>query len=723
MAQQRLGREDDQGFTEVTVQLPPQHVEEVGRSRAVADLHVVLGVELQEALDARRAVLRPLPLVAVRQQAHQPRHAQPLALAGADELVEVDLSAVGEVAELRLPDGEAVGIGDGVAVLEPQHALLREHAVDDLHRRLVGCEMREGDVPLLGGLVDDDGVALGEGAAAHVLAREAHGEALHQQGGEGEVLGRGPVDPLARLDGPAPLGDDAAKARVHVEPLGQLRHLQPELAQPLDRHRGGAAHVAGRGGAKTPPVALQPVRLVGAIAARGLVGGLQFAHAGVPHGLRLARRDHPLLLEPPREDLPHRGVLGDLLVHERLGEARFVALVVAVTPVAPQVDDHVLLELPAVLGGELGHLHHRHRIVAVDVEHRRLDAPRHVGGIGRAAGVGRARGEADLVVDDDVDGAADPIAPQLGHLEALVHHALADEGGIAVDQQRPHPLALRIAAQPLLGAGLAHHHRIDRLEVRGIGREREVHPPPAGHGAVGGGAEVVLDVARAQHLVHHRLALELGEDGGVRFAHHVGQHVEPAAMGHADHHLLGTEIRGGADHRLDRGDGGLAAVDAEALGAGELAVQEGLEGLGPGELQQDLALFLGRGVEDAAGALDGALDPGLLVRILDVHELHTHRAAVGAVEHLHDLAQRRLLEAEDVIEVEFTVPVGLGEAVGARIQLGVVGAAGEPQRIEVGDQVSAHAIGADHHDQPQVIADERPGVRIVDAQAHRAEDA
>ena len=77
-------------------------------------------------------MLRPLPLVAVRQEADERRHAQPFALARRDELVEHDLRAVGEVAELRLPEHERVRLGERVAVLEAEHRLLREHRVDDL---------------------------------------------------------------------------------------------------------------------------------------------------------------------------------------------------------------------------------------------------------------------------------------------------------------------------------------------------------------------------------------------------------------------------------------------------------------------------------------------------------------------------------------------------------------------------------------------------------------
>ena len=106
---QRLRRHQDQRLAELAVQLAAQDVEVVRRRRAVRDLPVVLGAELQEALEAGRGVLRPLALVAVRQQAHEAGHAQPLALAGRDELIEHDLRAVGEVAELGLPQASALG--------------------------------------------------------------------------------------------------------------------------------------------------------------------------------------------------------------------------------------------------------------------------------------------------------------------------------------------------------------------------------------------------------------------------------------------------------------------------------------------------------------------------------------------------------------------------------------------------------------------------------------
>ena len=54
MAQERLRRHQDQRFTEAAMQLAPQDVEVVGGRRAVGDLPIVLGRQLQVAFEARR---------------------------------------------------------------------------------------------------------------------------------------------------------------------------------------------------------------------------------------------------------------------------------------------------------------------------------------------------------------------------------------------------------------------------------------------------------------------------------------------------------------------------------------------------------------------------------------------------------------------------------------------------------------------------------------------
>ena len=158
----------------------------------------------------------------------------------------------------------------------------------------------------------------------------------------------------------------------------------------------------------------------------------------------------------------------DRLVHQRLRERRLVAFVVAVAAIAEHVDDDRLLEFLPELGRDLGGEHHRFRIVAVDVENRRLDHLGDVGRIRRRARIARIGGEADLIVDDEMHRAAGAVAAQAGQAETFRDHALPGERRIAVNQQRHHHGAIfrRGAELILLGAHLAEHHRIDDFEMR-----------------------------------------------------------------------------------------------------------------------------------------------------------------------------------------------------------------------------------------------------------------
>ena len=150
-----------------------------------------------------------------------------------------------------------------------------------------------------------------------------------------------------------------------------------------------------------------------------------------------------------RPQRAHGRARGDLGIQLRLGESRFVALVVAPAPVADQVDQEILSELLPV-----GDRHVRHRqaglgIVAIDVHDRDLEALGQVAGVECRARVLRIGREADLVVDDDVQRAAGGEAGQVGEVQRLGHDALAGEGRVAVQHDRPAPSrGLALAGPP-----------------------------------------------------------------------------------------------------------------------------------------------------------------------------------------------------------------------------------------------------------------------------------
>ncbi len=502
---------------------------------------------------------------------------------------------------------------------------------------------------------------------------------------------------------------------MDLQLLRRARQLAADLAQRIERHGRGAAPrpVAGFGHLDAGPGTVQPVGLVGAVVRARLELALQL---GAP--VRLAFRDlvggdQPFLGELLAVDLQRRRMVADRLVHQRLGEGRLVALVMAEAAVAEHVDDHRLVEFLAELGGDFGGIDDRFRVVAVGMQDRRLDHLGDVGGIRRGAPEARTGGEADLVVDDDVDRTGGAVAPEARQAEALGHHALAGEGGVAVDEQRQHPGALfernDVAAQlvgilVLLGPRLAEHDGIDDLQMRRVGGQRQMHLV-AVELAIRRGAEVVLHVAGALDVVgRRRAALELVEDGAVRLAHDLGEDVEAAAMGHAEHDLAHAEIAAALDDLLERRDHRLAAVEAEALGAGVPDVDEALEAFRLDELVED-RLLAHRGEIDAlVRAFDALLDPRLLFRIGDVHELDAERRTVGAPENRQHLGDGGEFQPEHVIEEDASAEIGLGETVGAGVELALRRQFRHAERIEIGVEMAAHAIGADHHQGAHRIA-------------------
>ena len=194
MAEHALGGEDDERLAPRPHDLAAKQMEVLRGGRGLADLHVVIGAELEVTLHTSGGVLRALTLVAMGKEHDDAGEQPPLGFAGGDELVNDDLRAVGEVAELCLPEDEGFGVIAGEAVLKAEDARFREERVVDLEARLRVREVLEREELALGFDVDHDGVALVEGATLGVLTGEADGRSLLEEGGEGDELSHAVVE-------------------------------------------------------------------------------------------------------------------------------------------------------------------------------------------------------------------------------------------------------------------------------------------------------------------------------------------------------------------------------------------------------------------------------------------------------------------------------------------------------------------------------------------------
>src|SRR6476661_4894043 len=132
--------------------------------------------------------------------------------------------------------------------------------------------MVERRMTLLGVLIEQHRVALREGAAFAVLARQAHRVAILQQGTEGKRLSRGPIDPLARLDRLCAIVEKTLDRLMNLEIRRDHCDLLADLAQRFDRDAGIAAarvfNLTRR--LQASPAAVEPVGLVRLVALRRL---------------------------------------------------------------------------------------------------------------------------------------------------------------------------------------------------------------------------------------------------------------------------------------------------------------------------------------------------------------------------------------------------------------------------------------------------------------------
>src|SRR5262245_66583102 len=119
-------------------------------------------------------MLRSLAFVAVRQETYEAAEALPLGLGRGDELIEDDLRAVGEVAELGFPHDEHARVAHGVAVLEADAGVLGERRVVNAELGLFLAKIVECGVRLAGLLIKEHGMSRRERAALNILTGDAH---------------------------------------------------------------------------------------------------------------------------------------------------------------------------------------------------------------------------------------------------------------------------------------------------------------------------------------------------------------------------------------------------------------------------------------------------------------------------------------------------------------------------------------------------------------------
>ena len=259
-------------------------------------------------------------------------------------------------------------------------------------------------------------------------------------------------------------------------------------------------------------------------------------------------------------------------------------------------------------------------------------------------------------------------------------------------------------------AHAARDDRVDELQVRGVGQQRDVDAPLLDAHLAGlahdhvdrarrARAVVVLDVARAadgQALddVVAGPALELGHDRRVVAPQHVREHVQAAAVRHADDGLGDAGLGGQHDHLVEHQHHHVEALDRELLLAEERAVQVVLERLDAQQAVEDVAPLVGRQRLRVGAGLDGLAQPEALAMAREVLDLVRDRARVRLAQARQRVGERLARDEEvegrgrDALErvVAQAVVGGIERRIADRIA---------SERVEARGHVAVRAVGVD----------------------------
>src|SRR3954464_1507417 len=112
----------------------------------------------------------------------------------------------------------------------------------------------------------------------------------------------------------------------------------------------------------------------------------------------------------------------------------------SVTPITNQIPEHGLMEAIAILDRQPCNTNDCVGIFGVDVEDRCVKTLCQVCGEARTVVLEWLGGEADQVIDDQVDTAADRVCLHVREPERFGHHSLPGKGRVAVDENREDPI-------------------------------------------------------------------------------------------------------------------------------------------------------------------------------------------------------------------------------------------------------------------------------------------
>ena len=147
-----------------------------------------------------------------------------------------------------------------------------------------------------------------------------------------------------------------------------------------------------------------------------------------------------------------------------------------------------------------------------------------------------------------MDSSTRAISFEAGKIDGFSDDTLSDKSAVSMDQNGNYFFALYgVVPKALSGAGFSFHHRVDGLEVTGIGCKGKTDFFSMGGSDLVFVTEVVFHVPVTQNSFRDIVFMKFGKEFTAGFSKSVDENVEAAAMGHTDDDLIHTGGGAGFD--------------------------------------------------------------------------------------------------------------------------------------------------------------------------------
>ncbi len=243
-----------------------------------------------------------------------------------------------------------------------------------------------------------------------------------------------------------------------------------------------------------------------------------------------------------------------------------------------------------------------------------------------------------------MNGTGSAIAFQFGQAKTFSDNTVSCKGSITMQEKR-HNLATNIVSNlRLFRPGFAQNHRVHSFQMGRVCGQGQMDIITIKF-PIRRCSQMVFHIAGAFHIFRICwISLKFRENSAKWLGHYIGQNIQTTPMRHPQNNFLNAQLTAPLDHTLHGWHKSLTTIKAKAFGPGIFYIEKMLKTFGFDQFLQNRYFSFSGKSNIFMTPFDPFLNPALLIRLLDMHELNTDGATICPFDNLQNFPDRCCLQ-------------------------------------------------------------------------------